>query len=241
MKFFATSCFLLFVHLLTAWDPRRAFPNDDLSRLDDPIFQNLKIDLVETLKNSWCSEEKVHLLMDLTYLKEFECCVEIGAHSGASILPVAMVLRYLQNGHLHAIDAWSNAVATQHMQPEDPNRPWWRQVDMEKAYRLFLSRIEERGLASYCRVHRATSEAASDSIEEIDFLHLDGDYTEKGALQDLELFLPKVKSGGYILLSNLFIMVNGKAPKMRSYIQLSNDCEVIAEIDKGNAVLFQKG
>ena len=44
------------------WDPEYCFPDEDLSSLDDLIFQNLKLDMVNYLKGSWCSEEKINLL-----------------------------------------------------------------------------------------------------------------------------------------------------------------------------------
>jgi hypothetical protein len=71
-------------------------------------------------------------------------------------------------------------------------------------------------------------------------LHLDGDYSEKGSMQDVELYLPRVKSGGYVLLSNLFTMVKGKAPKMKSFTALFDTCEMVCEIERDNAVLFRK-
>ena len=222
------------------WDPEYCFPDEDLSSLDDLIFQNLKLDMVNYLKGSWCSEEKINLLMDLIYIAKPEVCVEIGVITGSSALPVAATLKYSQYGTLTAIDAWSNEEATKNMAYDDPNLHWWSQVDMDAAYQQFVYRLAEWGLAPYCDIIRDPSDVAADFIDEIDFLHLDGDYTENGSLLDVQLYLPKVKPGGYILLSNLFVMVNGKAPKMKSFSQLFDVCEMICEIDKDNAVLFRK-
>jgi hypothetical protein len=222
------------------WDPEYCFPDEDLSALDDLIFQNLKRDMVYSLKGSWCSEEKANLLMDLIYLAKPEVCVEVGVFSGSTVLPVATVLKYLQHGNLIAIDAWSNAEAIKNMEHDDPNRAWWSQVYMDGIYQMFITRLAERALTSYCRIFRNPSDVAAHFVDEIDFLHLDGDYCEKGSIQDVQLYLPKVKSGGYILLSNLFVMVKGKAPKMKSFSLLFDACEMICEIDKDNAILFRK-
>ncbi|OGN64297.1 MAG: hypothetical protein A3E80_05565 [Chlamydiae bacterium RIFCSPHIGHO2_12_FULL_49_9] len=239
MKFFLI-IFTCSAFLHADWDPEYCFPDEDLSLLDDMIFKRLKDDMAYYLRDSWCTKEKIHLLMDLVYVTRPETCVEIGAFSGSSILPVAATLKYLQHGFVDAIDVWSNAEAVRNMEAGDLNRNWWSWVNMEEVYGTFLARLAERSLTEYVRILRGTSEAIAPLIGEIDFLHLDGDYSEKGSLRDVELYLPKVRPGGYILLSNLFVMVNGKAPKMKSFSALFDSCEMICEIDKDNVVLFRK-
>lgn len=222
------------------WDPEYCLPDEDISVLEDSQFKKIKEETVDSLKDTWCSAEKVQLMMDLVCVTRPNVCVEIGAHSGSSVLPVAITLAYLQNGTVIAIDAWSNAVATRYMSYDDPNRLWWSTVNMEWVYRSFLEKISRYPLGNYCNVVRASSEDAVLFLDEIDFLHLDGDYTEKGALDDVRLYLPKVKTGGYILLSNLFVMVKGKAPKMKAFSELFDACEMVCEIDRDNVVLFRK-
>lgn len=233
---------LLSVSFLYAdWDPAYCLPDSDQSLLEDPIFQKLKWDMKQSLATSWCSAEKVDLIMDLIYLTQPELCVEIGTLTGSTALPILNALRYAQSGNLVAIDAWSNAVAIQNMAPDDPNRPWWSTINMTWAYQTFEQELETRSLFAFCNILRTTSENAVFFVgDNIDFLHLDGDYSEKGSLRDVELYLPKVKPGGYILLSNVFVMVNGKAPKMKSFSKLFEECEMLCEIDRDNAVLFRK-
>src|SRR5690348_4614810 len=109
--FFSSTLVFSISPLHSDWDPEYCFPDDDISVLDDFIFKNLKEDMVSCLKNSWCSKEKIQLLMDLVYMTKPEVCVEIGAFTGSSVLPVAATLKYLQHGTMIAIDAWSNAEA----------------------------------------------------------------------------------------------------------------------------------
>lgn len=233
--------FLLAFNCIYAdWDPEYCLPDDDISVLEDLVFKNMKENMIQYLKGTWCSEEKVRLLMDLVYVTQPRVCVEIGVLTGSSILPVAATLAYLEQGSVMAIDAWSNAIAIRNMDLDDPNRAWWSTVDMEGAYKLFESRLSLYGLINYCDVIREDSKSAAKLVEEIDFLHLDGDYTEKGSLEDVQIYLPKVKPGGYILLSNLFVMVKGKAPKMKAFSELFDACEMVCEIDRDNVVLFKK-
>ena len=206
--------------------------------LPDARFQELKGRVIKHLANSWCSAQKAEMMMDVVFAIRPQVCVEIGVFNGSSVLPVAATLRHLNAGCIYAIDAWSNNEAIKHMPATDPNFGWWSQVNMDNAKNKFTSLIKEWNLQSCCCVIHETSEFAVQRIPEIDFLHLDGNFCEEDALMDVEIFLPRVKSGGYILLSNLFQVVDNQHTKMSSMWKLFDECEIIYEID--NSALFRK-
>ncbi len=225
------------------WDPQVALKDEDpfsLDRLQVQAFQDLKVMVAQSLVNSWCTPEKVNLLMDVVLVTRPKVCVEIGAFSGSSVLPIAATLKYLQHGKIYAIDAWSNPEAIKYLDNDDPNKHWWANVNMNVAYDKFRGMINKWELTPYCFPIRNPSNKAVNQIGSIDFLHLDGDYSEKGALEDVQLFIPKVKTDGYILLSNLFTTVKGKQPKIKSFCKLLESCEIVAEIEQDNAILFRK-
>ena len=197
--------------------------------------------MTKELKNSWCSEEKINLIMDLILLSTPKTCVEVGVHRGASLLPIAATLKYLNGGVVFCVDAWSNMESVRHLKDDDLNKKWWSSVDMNDIYRSFKQLITKWSLKPFCiEIHKSSDQAIDEIPQEIDFLHLDGDYSEIGALQDVELYLPKVKKGGYILLSNLYIMVQREQPKIKAFCALSEHCTIVATIENDNAVLFQK-
>lgn len=179
-------------------------------------------------------------MMDLVFFTRPQVCVEIGAFTGSSVLPVAMTLKYLGHGNVYAIDAWTNNEAVKNISVNDPNYEWWSNVDMQNIKNQFYMLLNAWSLRSYCSVIHAPSEIAVDQIPEIDFLHLDGNFSEEGSLLDVQLFLPKVKSGGYILLSNVYAFVDGKRTKMSSMWRIFDECEIICEIDNNNTALFRK-
>lgn len=235
----------LFILPLHAVDPygdslhkTKIFLEEQKFFLPDAGFQELKGRVIKYLANSWCSAKKAEMIMDLVFAIRPQVCVEIGVFNGSSILPVAATLRHINAGCIYAIDAWSNAEAVKHMPASDPNFVWWSHVNMDNAKNKFTSLIKEWNLQSCCSVVHATSELAAQRIPEIDFLHLDGNFCEEEALRDVELFLPRVKAGGYILLSNLFQVVDNEYTKMSSMWRLFDECEIIYEID--NAALFRK-
>lgn len=213
---------------------------DPKNFVQDSSFSYLKSQVIHHLEGSWCSKEKADLIMNLLLFEKPEICVEIGVFNGSSLLPIASTLKYLNHGTVYAIDAWSNKIAIQNMDENDPNKPWWSTVSMSDAKNSFYQMLKHWELEPFCKVISTSSEKACEKIPTIDFLHLDGDYSEKGSLQDVTLYLPKVKKGGYILISNLYIIVNKKYPKQKAFAHLFESCEVITRIENGNAVLLQK-
>ncbi len=221
------------------WDPE-FIEGAELSALQNSKYQKLKDQVLNETKGSWCSAEKTNLIMDLILLTKPKVCVEIGAWTGSSVLPIASTLKFLKHGKVYAVDAWANEVAVQYWADNDPNKPWWSTVDMKAIHNTFQNMVSSWDLKKYCKEIALPADKAVENLGEIDFLHLDGDYSEQGSMKDVQLYLPKVKSGGYILLSHLFTMINGKQPKLKSFVALLDDCEIVCEIERDNAILFRK-
>jgi hypothetical protein len=224
------------------WDPEFYLAGQDLTILNSLEFQNSKDRICEYLQHSWCSPSKIQLMMDLTAVTKPQICVDIGSFTGSHVLPVAIVLQLLKKGKIYAVDSWSNEEMIKYMDVDDSNKEWWSQVDMEKAYFIFRSMLRGWCLQRVCTIVRKSSPLAANDIDDnIDFLHLGGDFTEKGSLENVTLFLPKVRSGGYILLSDVSnIIINGLQPKEKTCRILFNECDMICEIDYSSTVLFRK-
>jgi len=203
-------------------------------------LSSLKSKVSSYLQQSWCSQEKINLLMDLVIEKKPQVCVEIGVFTGSSLLPIAVALKQNGSGKIFAIDPWSNAEAVKNLSPSDPNRDWWGKIDMNAALQTFKNMIRTWKVASFCTILHKTSAQAASSIHSIDLLHLDGNFSHDNSLEDATIYLPKVKLGGYILLSNVLWSSNNEHPKSDSLFYLLEYCDVIQEIEGGNALLLQK-
>lgn len=224
------------------WQPETvASDNAELSSVtQNLVFKNLKAQIQKELKGSWCSEDKINLLMDVTLMIQPKTCVDIGSFTGSSVLPVATTLKFLKKGKIFAIDAWSNAEAVKNIDTDDANYEWWSKLNMHSIHTAFTNLMTRWSLNNVCTPIQAPSNQAIQKIDTIDFLHLDGNFSEAGALEDVELYLPKVKTGGYILLSNIFLISKGKQPKLKAFSALLDSCEIVAEIDHENTILFRK-
>jgi hypothetical protein len=236
--FFLISC----IPLYPDWEPDCLGLNDTaaLEILKSPDLNDLKSHVLQYLQNSWCTKGKANLLIDLVVLTSPEVCVEIGSFTGSTALPILASLQYCGKGNLYAIDAWSPEEAIRGLPPSDVNTQWWGMLDMVSIKAQFYEMLNSWSLNKYCRVMPMTSQSAVGKLPSIDFLHLDGNFSEEGAFLDSKLYVTKVKSGGYILLSNVHIMIAKRPSKMKALTVLLDHCEVICEIDNGQTLLFRK-
>lgn len=152
----------------------------------------------------WCTETKANRLMDFIYEHKPKVCVEIGTFGGSTTFPLLWSVKYLNQGHVFAIDAWKNKQAIFGLNPQDSNYLWWKQLDLHQIKNRFLSELKQLHLQSRCTVIDTISSLAAASFQDdsIDFLYLDGNFSEEGSLQDVVTYWPKVKKGGYIWLND---------------------------------------
>ncbi len=243
IKFVCAFAVFINVNLLNAeWNPEYLLLENKnvLETLNNAKLAKLENQVFEYVKNSWCSQEKAKLLLELVVLTQPAVCVEIGAFTGATALPILAGLQYLKRGTAYVIDAWSNAEAVRGLPGNDPNAVWWAGLDMHAVQKQFNHMLKDWSIKSYCHTLQMSSVNAASQILSIDFLHLDGNFSEEGALLDSELYLPKVVPGGYVLLSNALVMIGGKPAKMKALWPIFDQCDIVCEMEHGNTLLFKK-
>jgi cephalosporin hydroxylase len=185
----------------------------------------------------WCSKEKAVQFIDLVLEVKPEVCVEIGVFGGQSLFPVASALKYLDHGVVVGIDPWSLNEIIPYFDPvkEKAHVDWWSRVNMEQIYYSYLNMLSQHQLEDYVITIRNASSQAIHAISQIDILYIDGNHSEAASCQDVKLFLPKVRSGGYIWLNDSLWSDLQSAVDL-----LFEDCEFIKLIDGGNCILFRK-
>ncbi len=212
----------------------------NLTAAYSPEFVELEQKIVDFLKTSWCSEEKAKLILEFVIANRPKVCVEIGVFTGSSTLPLLAGLQYINHGYAYVIDAWSNMEAIRGLPKEDPNTVWWASLNMQAVKTQFIQTMDQWSLTPYFQVLHMSSQEAAAQLPGIDFLHLDGNFSEEGALLDSQLYLPKVVPNGHILISNLLTMIGTQPTKMKALWPLFEQCEIVSEIENGNAFLFRK-
>lgn len=190
--------------------------------------------------DGWCPKEKAHAMMDLVFEEKPLICVEIGVYGGSSIFPTAYALKQTGQGVVYAIDPWKNIECTMHTQEHDPNYFFWSKVDLQTVYKRFCLNLREFNLQKQCIVMRKTSVEAADFIlGPIDILHIDGNHSEESSFLDATLYLPKVRSGGYIWFDDInWFNIDGEFTTRKALDYLLNDCDVVKNY--GDFALLKK-
>ncbi len=132
--------------------------------------------------------------------------VEIGVYRGRFSLPLALVMRTLGRGEVVGVDPYSAAAAVQrdaHDRGVDLSA-WPQQVDWEGIRDAVLAAAARWELGDALRLVRARSEEAATTFDPgtIDLLHVDGNHDRAAVERDIALYLPKVRTGGFVVLDD---------------------------------------
>lgn len=200
------------------------------------ILKERVCEILPTLQG-WCTTEKALHFIDLVLEVEPKVCVEIGVYGGSSVFPVASALKLLGKGVIIGIDPWDKAECLKYVDPiaEQAFFDWWKKVNMNHIYLSFINMLKKYKLEEYCIIKKMTSQKASSEIDAIDILYIDGNHSEISSTQDVMMYLPKVCSGGYIWMDDALWEGTQQALNI-----LSDSCEIITFLDKGNCILFKK-
>lgn len=208
----------------------------------DELWSNHKENVINNLSlfPGWCNSEKAECLMDFLYKRQDHSflCVEIGTFGGSTSFPIISTLKYFKKGHLYTIDAWNHENALEGLTKNDPNYLWWSNVNFEFLKDNFKEQLSSLNLSEWCTIIHDSSSMAVNNFKDnsIDMLFIDGNFSEIGSFQDLILYFPKVKKGGYIWLNDA-----NSFSKRSSIGFLIEKCDFIAEESLRNScVVFQK-
>jgi hypothetical protein len=124
-------------------------------------------------------------------------CAEIGVYKGDFS---AQILEVARPAVLHLIDPWKFE------EEETYSKSWYggttggSQQKMDSIYESVWNRFRREAESGIISVHRAASADAVKGFADdyFDWIYIDGNHLYEFVKQDLELFYPKVKAGGYI-------------------------------------------
>jgi predicted O-methyltransferase YrrM len=168
---------------------------------------------------------KALVLADLIARFGITDTVEIGVYRGRSLLPVAAMLRVVGGGVATGIDPWGVDEALQHDEHAVGPRvnDWVRSHPWEETYQGVLARVEALRLQDHCRILRMTSEEAAPQIPDgsVGLVHIDGNHDRAAVERDAELYLPKLRPGGFLVLDDAsWDSIRPVAEALRSKLEL---------------------
>lgn len=150
---------------------------------------------------------KVFLLAELIVSQQLSTIVEIGVYRGRLFLPLARLMALLGRGTMVGIDPYSTAAAVQ----RDVERPgidlvaWPETVDWEGIHAEVSGAMERWQTEEHSRLLRARSEEVAPGFPHapIDLIHVDGNHDRAAVSRDVELFLPHMRDGGFLVMDDI--------------------------------------
>lgn len=128
------------------------------------------------------------------YMKSGNIGAEIGVWKGELS---SAILTHTQPKQLHLIDAWIAYPNASGVMKEKDGQPGAEEERYQHVLQLFSTQIANDQIV----IHRELSNIAATKFPDnfFDWIYIDAGHTYEDVKQDLDLYVPKVKIGGYIM------------------------------------------
>ena len=159
--------------------------------------------LVKSLPG-WCTPEKAQRLFDLVIESNSQLTCELGVFGGRSFIPIALAHKRKRTGFALGFDAWKKEVSLEVTNSPENNK-YWSKINYSEIYRDCISNIQVNEADCFCSLVRMRSQDAGPLMADnvIDILHQDSAHNVETITAELNLWVPKVKIGGYWVADDL--------------------------------------
>jgi hypothetical protein len=209
--------------------------DEDLRRDLEAVSASIPVD-----DGGGASLLKVFLLAELVVAEELTRVVEIGVYRGRLFLPLGRLMARLGRGEMVGIDPYSADAAVQRdVELEAIDLVQWPStIDWEAMYREVSDGIGRWAMGESARLIRERGEEAADLFADtkIDLLHVDGNHDRAAVTRDVELYLPHLREGGYLVMDDI------AWPSVRPvYEELRHRHELVFELVEKGLYLCPQG
>ena len=184
------------------------------------LVSNITIDFAGSLLM-----DKPIFMAESIFKHKFLRCVEIGVWRGRSLAPMIVSTAYL-GGFTIGIDPYS---ADCMKETDAPNivleklPSFIAATDFNTVYNSTVNYFSQ-SYNNFKIIRKPSNQAHTDIIFSIDLLHIDGNHDRSTVEQDINLYVPKVRSGGWIIMDDIgWDSVISKLPLLNNYATKIHD------------------
>lgn len=144
----------------------------------------------------WCTPEKGRRMAELA--RGASLCVELGVFGGRALVAMALSLAEQGFGLVDGIDPFTPGAALEGTNAKE-NDTWWSNLDYEAVAYAAQAGLCRLGLYRHSRLVRMRSSEVVGYYDDetVDVLHLDANHSEETSCEDVALWAPKIRPGGY--------------------------------------------
>lgn len=184
----------------------------------------------------WATPERCCEMAERIIETKAQVCVDIGVFAGRSTVAMGFAARELQTAMVYGIDPWKIDTAVEGDSVEENARWWKEKSNLEEMHRQTMHTIWAHRLDNWVTIIRNSSEFVSRLFTQIDFINIDGCHTELASCRDVILYLPKLRSGGYLTFDDADWSTTQKALRL-----VEEQCDLIRVMhDKNEARTYRK-
>ncbi|MBI4978325.1 MAG: class I SAM-dependent methyltransferase [Spirochaetes bacterium] len=156
-----------------------------------------------------CSLHKALVMAYLIKKFNLQNSIDIGVYRGRSLFPQAVAHKLGTGGVVYGVDPWSAVEAL-----EKDNIPLRQKIDefvknadFDGIYNSVASLNTKYEYTAHCILIRKTSAQANIWFREnkvcFDLIHVDGNHDTGRVMDDIDLYLPLLNKGGFIILDDI--------------------------------------
>ncbi len=146
----------------------------------------------------WATPERCEEMAERIIETRAQVCIDIGVFAARSTIAQGFAARELGTSRVFGIDPWKVESAIEGDNVE-ANARWWKEnSDLEKMHCETMHTIWAHRLDQWVTIIRNGSQYVHQLFPVIDFINIDGCHTEVASVRDVELYLPRLRSGAYL-------------------------------------------
>jgi hypothetical protein len=192
------------VSRIKAQQPAYPIQDDGLRAEVAAVLDKIAVDF-----GGGCTLYKAHMMASLIHRYDLKQTVDIGVYRGRSLFPQALAHHRFTGGVVYGVDPWSALEAR-----EDDNRRlkekldrWVEETNFDAIFDNVKALVVALGYDDDCVLLRTTSAKAIDYFGSqrvfFDMVHIDGNHDITRVVEDVQLYLPRLRRNGYMIMDDV--------------------------------------